>query len=137
VIAERSTRLAAALDMQDFLERRAKAIHRDSARRPRSPARSSTSRATVVLDEPTNGLDVMTTRSLRPLPARLARRRPLHPVLEPRHAGGRPRSATHRRHARRSRARDRHGRELRARTQTTSLEDAFVAVIGSDEGLLA
>jgi len=27
--------------------------------------------------------------------------------------------------------------ELRARTQTTSLEDAFVAVIGSDEGLLA
>jgi sodium transport system ATP-binding protein len=27
--------------------------------------------------------------------------------------------------------------ELRARTQTKSLEDAFVAVIGSDEGLLA
>ena len=43
----------------------------------------------VVLDEPTNGLDVMTTRALRDFLLGAARRGPLRAALEPHHAGGR------------------------------------------------
>jgi len=137
VIAERSARLAAALDMQEFLDRRAEgysqgqrtktAIARALVHEPRN----------VVLDEPTNGLDVMTTRSLRRF--LLALRDEGRCILFSSHVMQEVAALC-----------DRivviaHGRvlaigtaaELRARTQTTSLEDAFVAVIGSDEGLLA
>jgi sodium transport system ATP-binding protein len=137
VIAERSARLATALDMQDFLDRRAEgysqgqrtktAIARALVHEPRN----------VVLDEPTNGLDVMTTRSLRRF--LLALRDEGRCILLSSHVMQEVAALC-----------DRiiviaQGRvlaigtadELRARTRTTSLEDAFVAVIGSDEGLLA
>jgi sodium transport system ATP-binding protein len=43
----------------------------------------------VILDEPTNGLDVMTTRGLRDFLKQLRARRALRDLLQPHHAGGR------------------------------------------------
>ena len=43
----------------------------------------------VVLDEPTNGLDVMATRALRDIIQRPERRRQVRALFEPHHAGGR------------------------------------------------
>ena len=92
-----------------------------------------------MLDEPTNGLDVMATRALRALPARL--RGEGRCVLFSSHvmqevaalcdrivviAHGRVRRGRHRRRSSRA-----------AHADESYLEDAFVAVIGSDEGLHA
>jgi sodium transport system ATP-binding protein len=136
-IAERSARLATALDMEDFFDRRAEgysqgqrtktAIARALVHEPRN----------IVLDEPTNGLDVMTTRSMRRFLQQL--RAEGRCVLFSSHVMQEVAALC-----------DRivviaRGRvlavgtadELRERTGTTSLEDAFVAVIGTDEGLFA
>src|SRR5688500_10476252 len=91
----------------------------------------------IVLDEPTNGLDVMTTRSLRRFLQQLRAERRC--VLFSSHVMQEVAALC-----------DRivviaRGRvlatgtadELRQRTGTTSREDAFVAVIGTDEGLFA
>jgi sodium transport system ATP-binding protein len=137
LIAARTDALAAALDMHDFIDRRAEgfsqgqrtktAIARALVHEPRN----------VVLDEPTNGLDVMTTRSLRRF--LLALRGDGRCILLSSHVMQEVAALC-----------DRivviaHGRvlangtpdELRERTGAASLEDAFVAAIGSDEGLLA
>ena len=58
-----------------------------SGPRSRSRARSSTARSNVLLDEPTNGLDVMSTRAVRTIVRRLRDDGPLRAVLEPRDAG--------------------------------------------------
>jgi sodium transport system ATP-binding protein len=135
--AARIERLADALEMRDFLDRRTEgfsqgqrtktAIARSLVHDPRN----------VVLDEPTNGLDVMTTRALREFLLGLR---------------GEGRCVLFSSHIMQEVARlcDRivviaHGRvvadgapdELRAATGCTSLEDAFVKVIGSEEGLYA
>ena len=92
----------------------------------------------VILDEPTNGLDVMTTRALARLPAPAARRGPLRDLLQPHHAGGRRAVRPHR--GDRARARwwpQGTPDELRAQTGEENLEDAFVKAIGSEEGLHA
>ena len=136
-IRTRSAATIAALDMGGFADRATEgfsqgqrvktAIARALVHDPRN----------VILDEPTNGLDVMTTRSLRRF--LLALRDEGRCILLSSHvmqevaalcdriiviAQGRVLAVGT-------------AEELRARTQTTSLEDAFVAVIGSDEGLLA
>ena len=93
--------------------------------------------ANVILDEPTNGLDVMATRALRELIRGL--RDAGHCVLFSSHVMQEVAALC-----------DRivviaHGRvvadgtadELRARTGRASLEDAFVQVIGSEEGLFS
>jgi len=135
--AQRCERLIAALEMQDIAARRSEgfsqgqrvktAIARALVHDPRN----------VILDEPTNGLDVMATRAMR---------RFLHGlrdegrcVLFSSHimqevaalcdrivviAGGRVVAAGT-------------ADELRAQTGESNLEDAFVRVIGSDEGLAA
>jgi sodium transport system ATP-binding protein len=133
----RIERLADALEMRDFLDRRTEgfsqgqrtktAIARSLVHDPRN----------VVLDEPTNGLDVMTTRALREFLLGLR---------------GEGRCVLFSSHIMQEVARlcDRivviaHGRvvadgtpdELRAATGCASLEDAFVKVIGSEEGLYA
>jgi sodium transport system ATP-binding protein len=90
----------------------------------------------VLLDEPTNGLDVMSTRAVRTLIQRL--KAAGHCVVFSSHvmqevaalcdrivvvAGGRV-------------VADGTPDELRARTGKDSLEEAFVAAIGSDQGLM-
>jgi sodium transport system ATP-binding protein len=123
------------LDMQEFANRRAKgysqgerlktALARAIVHRPRN----------VLLDEPTNGLDVMAVRSLRRLLERL--RGDGHCVLLSSHvmqevgavcddaiviAHGVVRAAGTL-------------EQIRQRAGTQNLEDAFVSLIGTDEGL--
>lgn len=131
----RSAELIALLEMESFADRAAKgfsqgqrvktALARALMHRPRN----------VLLDEPTNGLDVMAVRSLRRLLGRL--RDEGHCVLFSSHvmqevgvlcddviviahgtvvASGTP-------------------QELRLRTGESNLEDAFVRLIGTGEGL--
>lgn len=131
----RAAELMALLEMEEFADRSAKgfsqgqrvktALARALVHRPRN----------VLLDEPTNGLDVMAVRSLRRLLVRL--RDEGHCVLFSSHvmqevgalcddvvviahgtvvANGTP-------------------EELRVRTGQTNLEDAFVQLIGTGEGL--
>jgi sodium transport system ATP-binding protein len=131
----RTDELISLLEMEEFADRTAKgfsqgqriktALARALIHRPRN----------VLLDEPTNGLDVMAVRGLRRLLARL--RDDGHCVLFSSHvmqevgalcddvvviahgtvvASGKP-------------------EELRAQTGESSLEDAFVRLIGTGEGL--
>jgi sodium transport system ATP-binding protein len=136
---ERDTRTAqmiSLLEMEEFAERRAKgfsqgqrvktALARALIHRPRN----------ILLDEPTNGLDVMAVRGLRRLLGKL--RDEGHCVLLSSHvmqeigalcdevvviahgavvAGGTP-------------------EEIRLRTGEPTLEDAFVRLIGTGEGLV-
>jgi sodium transport system ATP-binding protein len=136
-IAQRGAELIAALDMADFADRRTEgfsqgqrtktAIARALVHQPRN----------VILDEPTNGLDVMTTRAMRGFLRRL--REEGRCVLFSSHimqevaalcdrivviAKGRVVAQGS-------------ADELRAQTGEANLEDAFVKVIGTDEGLFA
>ncbi|MBL8300677.1 MAG: ATP-binding cassette domain-containing protein [Rhodanobacteraceae bacterium] len=133
----RCDQLIAALEMQDIAARRSEgfsqgqrvktAIARALVHDPRN----------VILDEPTNGLDVMATRAMRRFLRRL--RDEGRCVLFSSHimqevaalcdrivviAGGRV-------------VADGRADELRAQTGAANLEDAFVHIIGSDEGLAA
>ena len=136
-IGRRAEELIGALDMADFADRRTEgfsqgqrtktAIARALVHQPRN----------VILDEPTNGLDVMTTRAMRGFLRRL--REEGRCVLFSSHimqevaalcdrivviAKGRVVAQGS-------------ADELRAQTGEANLEDAFVKVIGSDEGLFA
>ena len=136
-IAARTEALARALDMDDIIDRRTEgfsqgqrvktAIARALVHDPRN----------VILDEPTNGLDVMATRAMR---------RFLHQLRDE------GRCVLFSSHIMQEVAAlcDRiviiaHGRvvaegtadELRAMTGEANLEDAFVKAIGTEEGLMA
>jgi len=136
-IEERIDEFARVLDMQGFIDRRCTgfsqgqrvkvAIARALIHQPR----------TVLLDEPSNGLDVMTTRALRGFLRDLKQRG--HCVVLSTHimqevaalcdriviiAAGRV-------------AAEGTADELLERSGESNLEDAFVKLIGSDEGLLA
>jgi sodium transport system ATP-binding protein len=134
-IARRSEELVQLLDMHEFIDRRAKgfsqgqrlktALARAIVHRPRN----------LILDEPTNGLDVMAVRNLRTLLGRL--RDDGHCILFSSHVmqevgmlcdevvviahGQVTASGT--------------VDALRAQAGENSLEDAFVKLIGSAEGL--
>ncbi len=129
--------LVATLDMGDFIERRTEgfsqgqrvkvAIARAMIHRPQ----------TVMLDEPSNGLDVMSTRALRRY------------VLGLKNAGHSVILSTHIMQevaalcdriviiANGLIAADGTAEELLEKSGCDSLEDAFVRLIGSEEGLLA
>ncbi|KFL35982.1 ATP-binding cassette domain-containing protein [Arenimonas donghaensis] len=136
-IASRTQTLVQALDMADIIDRRTEgfsqgqrvktAIARALVHDPRN----------VILDEPTNGLDVMATRAMR---------RFLHQLRDE------GRCVLFSSHIMQEVAAlcDRiviiaHGRvvaegtadELRAQTGESNLEDAFVKAIGTEEGLMA
>jgi sodium transport system ATP-binding protein len=136
-ISRRIDEFAEVLDMSEFIDRRTDgfsqgqrvkvAIARALIHQPR----------TVLLDEPSNGLDVMTTRALRKFLQEL--RRQGHCVVLSTHIMQEVAALC-----------DRiviiaHGKvaaegtadQLLARSGEANLEDAFVKLIGSDEGLLA
>ena len=136
-ITARVERLVAALGMQDFIDRRAEGFSQGQRTKTAIARALVHDPRNVVLDEPTNGLDVMTTRSLRHF---------LHGLK----AEGR--CVLFSSHIMQEVAAlcDRivviaRGRvvaqgtpdQLRAHTGQQNLEDAFVQVIGSEEGLFA
>ncbi len=135
VLEKEIDRLVAVLDMADIIDRRAKGFSHGQQLKVAIARTLVHSPQNVLLDEPTNGLDVMSTRAVRALLQRL--RDEGRCVLFSSHimqevaalcdnivviAGGRVvTSGT--------------PDELRQETGQTSLEDAFVAAIGSEEGL--
>lgn len=136
-IRARTETLAATLDMADILDRRAQGFSQGQ-RVKVAIARALIHRpGTLLLDEPSNGLDIMTTRALRDFLKGL--RQQGHCIILSTHimqevaalcdqivimAGGRV-AATGT------------PEQLLQRAGTDSLEDAFVRLIGSGEGLLA
>jgi sodium transport system ATP-binding protein len=134
-LEKRTNELIELLDMGEFVERRTKGFSQGQRIKVAIARALVHSPRNVVLDEPTNGLDVMATRGLRSLIRRL--RDAGHCVLFSSHvmqevatlcdevviiahgvvvAHGTPDA-------------------IRQRSSTASLEDAFVAAIGSAEGL--
>ena len=136
-IAARTARLVTALGMEEFIDRRTEGFSQGQRTKTAIARALVHDPRNVLLDEPTNGLDVMTTRSLRRFLQEL--RAEGRCVLFSSHVMQEVAALC-----------DRivviaHGRvvadgtpdELRARTGRASLEDAFVQVIGSEEGLFA
>ncbi|MCB1640240.1 MAG: ATP-binding cassette domain-containing protein, partial [Xanthomonadales bacterium] len=136
-INERLARLTERLDLGDILQRRTEGFSQGQR------VKTALARALIhdppnlILDEPGNGLDVMTTRALREIMRSL--RAEGRCVLFSSHmmaevaalcdrivviAKGRVVAAGS-------------AEELRAQTGESNLEDAFVRIIGSDEGLAA
>ena len=137
VMAERVRRLVAALGMEEFIDRRTEGFSQGQRTKTAIARALVHDPRNVLLDEPTNSLDVMTTRSLRQFLRSL--RDEGRCVLFSSHIMQEVAALC-----------DRivviaHGRvvaqgtpeELRAQTGQHNLEDAFVQVIGSEEGLFA
>jgi sodium transport system ATP-binding protein len=135
-IAARTAALSAALGMEDVLDRQAEGFSQGQRTKTAIARALVHDPRNVILDEPTNGLDVMTTRGLREFLRQL--RAEGRCVVFSSHimqevaalcdrivviAQGRVVAAGT-------------ADELRAQTGEDNLEDAFVKAIGSDEGLL-
>ena len=135
-LERRIDELAELLEMQDFIDRRAKGFSQGQKTKVALARALVHSPKTVLLDEPSNGLDIMATRGLRKVILRL--KEAGHCVLFSSHimqevaalcdeiviiakgkiaASGSPQN-------------------LLDSTDKSSLEDAFVKVIGSEEGLV-
>ncbi len=136
-IAARTERLSQALQMDDFLQRRTEGFSQGQRTKTAIARALVHDPKNVILDEPTNGLDVMTTRGLRGFLKELR---------------GEGRCVIFSSHIMQEVAAlcDRivviaQGRvvaqgtpeELRAQAGQSNLEDAFVRLIGSEEGLHA
>jgi sodium transport system ATP-binding protein len=137
LIEERTRRLASALQMDDFLDRQTEGFSQGQRTKTAIARALVHDPKNVILDEPTNGLDVMTTRGLREFLRQL--RSEGRCVIFSSHIMQEVAALC-----------DRivviaHGKvvaqgsadELRAQTGEANLEDAFVRLIGSDEGLHA
>jgi sodium transport system ATP-binding protein len=135
-IARRTDELSKALGMEDVLDRQTEGFSQGQRTKTAIARALVHDPKNVILDEPTNGLDVMTTRGLREFLRQLR---------------GEGRCVVFSSHIMQEVAAlcDRivviaQGRvvaagtadELRAQTGEDNLEDAFVKAIGSDEGLL-
>ena len=136
-IAESTEQLAKALGMEDFLDRQCEGFSQGQRTKTAIARALIHNPRNVILDEPTNGLDVMTTRGLREF-------------LQ--HLKAEGRCVIFSSHIMQEVAAlcDRivviaHGKvmangtpdEIRAQTGEANLEEAFVKVIGSEEGLHA
>ncbi len=136
-IRTRTDAAIAALDMGDIAERRTEGFSQGQRVKTAIARALIHAPTNVILDEPTNGLDVMATRAMREFLKRLK---------------GEGRCVLFSSHIMQEVAAlcDRivviaHGRvvadespdALRAQTGETNLEDAFVKLIGSEEGLAA
>jgi sodium transport system ATP-binding protein len=136
-IATRTAVLVAALGMEEFIDRRTEGFSQGQRTKTAIARALVHDPRNVLLDEPTNGLDVMTTRAMRSFLRGLKAEGRC--VLFSSHVMQEVAALC-----------DRvvviaHGRvvaqgapeELRAQTGRASLEDAFVQVIGSEEGLFS
>ena len=136
-VAERTRKLAAALQMEDVLDRQCEGFSQGQRTKTAIARALVHDPKNVILDEPTNGLDVMTTRGLREFLKQL--RAEGRCVIFSSHIMQEVAALC-----------DRiviiaRGRvtaqgtpdELRAITGEANLEDAFVKLIGSEEGLHA
>lgn len=134
-IAEASERLIEALEMREFIDRPTEGFSQGQRTKTAIARALVHGPRNVILDEPTNGLDVMTTRGLRRFLQDL--RAQGHCVIFSSHIMQEVAALC-----------DRivviaHGRvvangsaeQLRAQTGQANLEDAFVTLIGSEEGL--
>jgi len=136
-IAARIAILSNALDMDDFLDRPTEGFSQGQRTKTAIARALVHDPKNVILDEPTNGLDVMTTRGLRDFLRRLrAEGRCVifssHIMQEVAALCDRIVVIAKGRVVAQGSA-----DELRAQTGEDNLEDAFVKAIGSDEGLHA
>jgi len=136
-IGERIEELTETLDMGDFIDRRTEGFSQGQ-RVKVAIARSMVHRPqTVLMDEPSNGLDVMSTRALREYIRSL--RRAGQSVVLSTHIMQEVAALCDRIViiAKGEVAADGTAEELLQRSGCDSLEDAFVKLIGTEEGLLA
>ncbi len=136
-IQERIESLATTLNMQDFIDRRTDGFSQGQQVKVAIARAMVHGPQTVMLDEPSNGLDVMTTRALRRF------------ILDLKGAGHSVVLSTHIMQevaalcdriiiiAKGRIAADGTQAELLERSGEQNIEEAFVKLIGSDEGLLA
>ena len=136
-MAARIERLATGLVMQDFIDRRTEGFSQGQRTKTAIARALVHDPVNVLLDEPTNGLDVMTTRALRQFLREL--RAEGRCVLLSSHIMQEVAALCDRIvvMARGRVVAQGTPDELRARTGASNLEDAFVALIGSEEGLFA
>jgi len=136
-IAGRIDRLVAALGMRDFIDRRVEGFSQGQRTKTAIARALVHDPRNVLLDEPTNGLDVMTTRSLRRFLQEL--RAEGRCVLFSSHVMQEVAALCDRIVviARGRVVADGTPEQLRAQTGQLNLEDAFVQVIGSEEGLFS
>ena len=137
LIASRIDKLAGVLDMGEFIDRRTDGFSQGQRVKVAIARALIHEPGTILLDEPTNGLDVMTTRALREFLLQLKMEGrcvvlSTHIMQEVAAlcdriviiSGGRI-------------AAEGTAQQLLERSGEKNLEDAFVKLIGSDEGLLA
>jgi len=136
-IKQRINELVDTLDMSDFLDRRTEGFSQGQRVKVAIARAMIHNPQTVLLDEPSNGLDVMSTRALRRY------------ILDLKNAGHSVILSTHIMQevaalcdriviiANGQIAADGTANELLEKSGCSTLEDAFVRLIGSEEGLLA
>lgn len=136
-IAIRIDELVQRLDMGDFIERRTEGFSQGQRVKVAIARAMVHQPQTVLMDEPSNGLDVMSTRALRAY------------IKSLKHSGHSVVLSTHIMQevaalcdhiviiAKGQVAADGTAEELLTRSGCNTLEDAFVRLIGSEEGLLA
>ncbi len=136
-IQQRIDTLAATLNMEDFIDRETDGFSQGQKVKVAIARAMVHEPQTVMLDEPSNGLDVMTTRALRRF------------ILDLKAAGHSVVLSTHIMQevaalcdriiiiAKGRIAADGTQEELLARSGASNIEEAFVKLIGTDEGLLA
>jgi sodium transport system ATP-binding protein len=134
---ERIAHLTKTLGMEDFIDRRTEGFSQGQRVKVAIARAMVHSPQTVLLDEPSNGLDVMATRALRNYI--LSLKRDGHSVVLSTHIMQEVAALCDRIIiiAKGAVAADGTAAELMARSGADTLEDAFVKLIGSDEGLLA
>jgi sodium transport system ATP-binding protein len=136
-ISERIAALSATLDMDDFIERRTDGFSQGQRVKVAIARAMIHEPQTVLLDEPSNGLDVMSTRALREYILGLKAQG--HSVVLSTHIMQEVAALCDRVIiiARGRIAADGTQEELLERSGSQTIEDAFVELIGSEEGLLA
>ena len=136
-IATRTAKLATALQMEDFLDRATEGFSQGQRTKTAIARALIHDPKNVILDEPTNGLDVMTTRGLRGFLKEL--RAEGRCVIFSSHIMQEVAALCDRIVIISSGKVAAQGTpdELRALTGEPNLEDAFVKLIGSEEGLHA